>query len=388
MDDLDLEVGLPAAGSGTGYPITLRSSAGRLAGFDFAKLATELQYRGSTADIARLVVDLAGGNVELAGNITFGPPGRSPFDLETSLTRLDSGELAAILLDWPRGYISGDIGGDIALRGDSLDWETLKRSLAGRIQLEMGEGALENVNLINTVVERLVADPGLGQLAANSIRDVAPRSLQGDRTPFENIQVALDVANGSLQLKDLNLMAGEFLLSAVGAFGLDGSLSGDGKLRFSKDLSARILKRADRLAPLLGDGEIVELPLLLGGDLSSPRINPDLAALVSNATDVATEEVQREVKKRATDLLTDVLFGKQKDPAPPVATGGEGIADGTATGSAEGAAEGAASGAAAGAEETAAASDTPSEPAPTERDRQRDAAESLINEGLGRIFGK
>jgi hypothetical protein len=340
LDDVDLSVGVPANADKAGYPIRLRSSAGRLAGFDFEKLDTALVYRGSKLDIDNLDLGLAGGSVALAGNMTFGPPGRSPFQLDTKLTGLDSGELAAILLDVPRGYVTGTIGGDIDLAGDSLEWETLKRSLAGRIQLEVGQGALEQVNVLDGIVGRLVGDPGLGALAANSIREVAPEALQGTRTAFQNINLAFDVANGALKADNVQLKASDFLISAAGALGLDGSVSGDGKIRFSEALSAKILKKADRLAPLLGDGKTVELPLLFAGTTSSLKLQPDLVALTKIASANATAQVRQE----ATRKLTDVLLGKKKEPVE-------------------------------GAE-------------PTQADEDRDAAAGLINEGLGRLLGK
>jgi hypothetical protein len=250
------------------------------------------------------------------------------------------GSQGAALLDVPRGYVTGTIGGDIDLAGDSLEWETLKRSLAGRIQLEVGQGALEQVNVLDGIVGRLVGDPGLGALAANSIREVAPEALQGTRTAFQNINLAFDVANGALKADNVQLKASDFLISAAGALGLDGSVSGDGKIRFSEALSAKILKKADRLAPLLGDGKTVELPLLFAGTTSSLKLQPDLVALTKIASANATAQVRQE----ATRKLTDVLLGKKKEPVE-------------------------------GAE-------------PTQADEDRDAAAGLINEGLGRLLGK
>jgi uncharacterized protein involved in outer membrane biogenesis len=166
LDSVVFTVAIAPGEGQAGYPITLESSAGHLAGFDYEKLDTTLHYRGSKLDIKNLVVGLAGGNVELAGDMTFGPPGRAPFKLDTKLAALDTGELAAILLGIPRGYVTGTIGGDVDLAGDSLDWDTLKKTLAGQVRLEVGEGALEKVNVIDQLVNRLLADPGLGQLAA------------------------------------------------------------------------------------------------------------------------------------------------------------------------------------------------------------------------------
>lgn len=340
LDSVVFTVAVAPGEGQAGYPITLESSAGHLAGFDYENLDTTLHYRGAKLDIKSLVVGLAGGNVELAGDMTFGPPGRAPFKLDTKLTALDTGELAAILLGIPRGYVTGTIGGDVDLAGDSLDWDTLKKTLAGQVRLEVGEGALEKVNVIDQLVNRLLADPGLGQLAANSIREVAPEMLKGNRTAFDNINLAFDVANGSLNADAIQLATGQFMITAAGALGLDGAVSGDGKIQFSEELSARILAKADRLAPLLGDGKVVELPLLFGGTTSSMKLAPDLVAMTKIARGNATAEVRQEASKK----LTDAIFGKKKEPVE-----GE---------------------------------------EPTQADKDRDAASELINQGLGKLFGK
>jgi hypothetical protein len=232
--------------------------------------------------------------------------------------------------------LTGRLGGDVALRGDSLEWESLKRSLAGSLRLELGEGALEQVNVLNTLVNRLMADPGLGQLAANSLREVAPRSLQGDRTPFEGVDMALELVGGAIRANNLEMKAGDFALQGVGTLGLDGKLAADGKIRFSEDLSRKILEKADEFAPVLGQEGIVVLPLRLSGTAGSPTIAPDLAAL----TQRATADAKRELTDRAAKELGEAIFGKKKEGEDPA------------------------------------------------REEDRSSTEGLVREGLGRLLGR
>jgi hypothetical protein len=342
LDGVELEIGMPGNSAAPSYQISLGSSAGALAGFDLENLEVELRYSESKLDVERLAVGLADGKVEVSGDLSFGEAGRSPFELETRLSDLDSGELVAILLDLPRGLVSGRIDGDVSLSGDSLEWETLKRSLAGKVRLEIAQGALENTNLLGSLVNRLVADPGLGALAARSIRDVAPTALQGDRTPFGSAILAASVSQGAVYADALELEAEDFTIRASARIGLDGAVSGKGTIRFSETLSSNILVKAGELAPLLGDGDVVELPLRLGGSATSPSLRPDLNAMAANAKASVTPEVTRSAARK----LTDAIFGKKKKKSK--------------------------------AEE--------GEPE-SEREQQRRAAEDLLNQGLGRLFG-
>jgi len=340
LDDLEVDVVLAADPDKAGIPVRARSQASRLGGFDLSSIDLDLVYRTAgrapKVEIAKLDVGVAGGTIDLEGDIVLGEPGRSPFAIESQLRDLDSGELATVLLDVPPGMLTGRLAGDVALRGDSLEWESLKRSLAGSLRLELGEGALEQVNVLNTLVNRLLADPGLGQLAANSLREVAPRSLQGDRTPFEGVDMALELINGAIRADKLEMKAGDFALQAAGTLGLDGKVAADGTIRFSEELSRKILAKADEFAPILGQDGIVVLPLRVSGMASSPTLAPDLAAM----TQKATAEAKQELTDRAAKELGDALFGKKKEDEDPA------------------------------------------------REAERSSTEDMVREGLGRLLGR
>jgi hypothetical protein len=179
------------------------------------------------------------------------------------------------------------------------------------------------------------------------------------------LRLALELEEGRVRADDLQIAAKDFGIAASGALGLDGLLDGDGRIRFSPELSKKILKKADRFAPLLADGDVVVLPLRLGGKLSAPFLRPDLGALSSHARDVATDEL----KEKAAKKLTDAIFGKKKnkkkrdgDPATgaDAPAGGDPAADATDEGSAD---------------------------APSQRELEREAAKDLVEEGLGRLLG-
>ncbi len=355
LEALEVTIGLPADADKSGYPIALRAKAARLAGFDLEAIDGKLVYRDSKLLIDRLALGLAGGQAELAGNLAFGAQGKAPFDLDLKVRELDSDELAHVLLGVPRGVVSGRLGGEFDLAGKSLDWATLERTLAGRVRLEVGSGALESVNVLNALTTRLVGDPGVGQFLGNSLRELAPDSMKGDRTPFDRLRLALEVEDGRMRADDLQIVAKDFALAASGVLGLDGMLDGDGKIRFSPELSKKILKKADRFAPLLADGDIAVLPLRLGGKLSAPFLRPDLSALGSHAREVAGDELTEKAAKK----LTDAIFGKKKNKKNQ---------DGDPSTEADAAAEGTA-------EE------------PSQKDLDRDAAKDLVKEGLGRLLG-
>lgn len=309
VDALRIDAELTPDPPRSGVPVSVRSAEARLAGFDLSEIAIDVNYRsaanGSAVTFDQVAVGLAGGTVELDGDVFLGPPGASPFDLRTKVRDLDAGELAAVVMGVPADAVTGTLEGDVDLAGDSLEWETLKRSLVGKLRLDVGAGALEQVNVLDTLVGSLAADPGLGQLAAASIRDVLPEALAADRTPFDGIGMALEVLDGTIHARDLQIAAQDFEIDAVGKVALDGAVSADGTFRFSEALSEKILAKAKDLAPVLGQDGVVTLPLHIGGTTESPTLAPDLTALSGKAKD--------ELKNKAARALTDKIFGKRKD---------------------------------------------------------------------------
>jgi uncharacterized protein involved in outer membrane biogenesis len=342
LDALSIDVSLPIDPAETGYGVAVRSEGGHLANFDFEDLAIDLRYRptaqGGAAALERFGFAIAGGRVGLMGDVLLAGPEQSPFKLQMELRSLEAGRLAEGLLGTPRDALSGVVEGDVSLSGRSLEWVSLKRSLAGALRLEVGQGALEQVNVLNAFVSRLTTDPGLGRLAAQAIREVMPEALEGDRTPFQSMDLALEIADGAVLARNLSVDARDFSLAANGRVGLDGAIAAAGSIRFPERISKRMLDRADPLAPLLAEDETVTLPLKIGGTVSAPRLAPDAAALANRA--------QKAFNVRLSRSIVDSLFGTPR---------AEGESDQAADPSAE---------------------------------TDRESAEALIQKGLGRLLGR
>jgi AsmA protein len=343
LDELAVEVGIPPDPEKTGYALELRSAAGSLAGFDYQKADIAAVYLGkertSEVEIQRALVGIADGNVALTGKLTLADEGQpAPFTLDLDLRNLDSGQLATALLGLSPGLVSGRVGGDVTLSGKSLEWERLKRTLAGSLALRMDDGALEQVNLLDTLVGRLVSDPGLGTLMASSLRAAAPEALSGNRTEIQDLALGFDVAGGTFTSKELKLDASHFAVTGAGKVGIDGSVSGSGTFLLSEAISKKLVQKTDALSALQAEGGRVAIPIGIGGTTSAMSLRPDLSALAAGA--------KRELQNKAASELGDLLFGKKKKE-----TDGE-----------------------AAKEEGAPPSD-------------RDVVEDTVRKGLGRLFG-
>jgi len=310
LDELAVEVGVPPDPEKTGYALELRSASGSLAGFDYREADIAAVYlskaRTSEVEIERALVGLADGNVALAGHLTLADEGQpAPFKLDFDLRDLDSGQLATALLGLSPGLVSGRVGGDVTLSGKSLEWERLKRSLAGSLALRMDEGALEQVNLLDTLVGRMVSDPGLGTLMASSLRAAAPDALSGNRTEIQDLALGFDVEGGTFTSNELKLDAGDFAVTGAGKVGIDGSVSGSGTFLLSEAISKKLVQKTDALSALQTEGGRLAIPIGLGGTATAMSLRPDLSALTATA--------KRELQNKAASEVADLIFGKKKE---------------------------------------------------------------------------
>lgn len=310
LSKLAVEVGVPPNPEKTGYALELRSASGSLAGFDYQQADIAAVYIGkartSEVKIERALVGLADGNVALTGNLTLADEGQpAPFKLDLDLRELDSGQLATALLGLSPGLVSGRVGGDVTLSGKSLEWQRLKRSLAGSLSLRMDDGALEQVNLLDTLVGRLVSDPGLGTLMASSLRAAAPDALSGNRTEIQDLALGFDVANGTFTSNELKLDADHFALTGAGKVGMDGSVSGSGTFLLSEAISKKLVQKTDALSALQGESGRLAIPIGFGGTTTAMSLRPNLSALTAGA--------KRELQNKAAGEVADLIFGKKKE---------------------------------------------------------------------------
>ena len=143
----------------------------------------------------------------------------------------------------------------------------------------------------------------IGKLGAGDVEQQSKMRVFLIQAGFKH-RHALEILNGAVHARDLRVTAGDFAIDAIGSVGLDGAVNADGKILFSENLSQKILAKADGLGALLGDGKQIALPLHFGGTAGSPSITPDLRALSSAA--------KQKLKNRAAKELGDAIFGKRK----------------------------------------------------------------------------
>ncbi len=187
------------------------------------------------------------------------------------------------------GIVYGKASMDVAIEGKGTRFEDLEKYLTGKGAVKAVNGRLTTANL------------GGGAAKAAALLGIA-----GDdgETRFEDMDVSFTIADGKVKVSNMRISTGEYSLKARGDIGLDRSLAMTSRMTLSHEKSDQIPAKRRRLFPKEKDGR-VQIPLKIGGSVTSPKIRLDSSAM----NQAAKEEVKKEIEVKTEELKKKI----QKD---------------------------------------------------------------------------
>ena len=225
-------------------------------------------------------------------------PVQAQLSLNEHVHATDIGALVKAAVNSSR--LSGRADADVAVTGVGNTDDAIKRSLNGKIDVTVKQGALVGVDIVyelqrvNALLKRQVPAARTGTGPA--------------RTNFNALQMNGGLDKGVLRIDDLR-METDFL-----------KVHGKGTLdTITEAINYQLVAAVNKLpaangpptsAPAGGGGldalGAVEVPLTITGTMSSPTVRPDIAAL-------AKGKLGQEVQQKAGDLVKKKLGDKLKD---------------------------------------------------------------------------
>ena len=180
------------------------------------------------------------------------------------------------------GIVYGKASMDVSIEGKGTEFADLEKYLSGKGAVKAADGRLTTANL------------GGGAAKAASFL-----GLEGDdgETRFEDMDVSFTIEDGKLKVSNMRLTTGEYSLKARGDIGMDKSLAMTSRMTLSQEKSNEIPAKRRKLFPREPDGR-VQIPLKIGGSITSPRIGLDSSAM----NQAAKEEVKKEVEEKTEKL--------------------------------------------------------------------------------------
>jgi|GEM_PF-5814567 len=265
-------------------PITLKGMVavkdGRFEKISFSNLKANLSQRGTRFSLDNLSLQAFSGGVQ---GSAWADLGELPLAYGSSLS-LDDIQVNEILssLAGMGGILFGTTSMDLSLSGKGTEFEDLKKYLTGKGSLSGEDGRLTSANLAG------------GAAKAASLLGIGG---EGSETTFEAIKASFSIENGKVKVGNMGIETGEWSLKALGDIGLDKTLSLSSRMTLSEAATARIPEERRRLFPRESDGR-VQVPLKIGGTVTSPSFALDTSAM----GEAAREEVKEKIEEKKDDL--------------------------------------------------------------------------------------
>ena len=304
LDHIDVDHYRPPAaaaptGQPTGKPTALPSSAlkpfdvqgsfliggAKVSGLSVSNLKVNLQAKGGLIQLSPLSATLYGG--QYSGNITYDVRGAVPqLQLNQRLAGVDVAPLLKDAVDSRRLSGRGNVSATLA--GHGLDSDALLKSLSGRVQMNLADGAIEGADLVYEI--------GVAQALLK--RQSLPATANTKRTRFDALKMTANIADGVARTDDL--LIGTPYLRVTGQ-GTTNLLSKAVDLH----LVATVLK-----APQGSQGSqgtdlsqltLAAIPVTVTGTADDPKVRPDLQGLIKS-----------QLQQKARDIIKNQLGDKLK----------------------------------------------------------------------------
>jgi AsmA protein len=268
-----------------------------MGGLTLDKLAGKARVAGDGLTLDPVSFGIFGGQYQ--GSLILVPDKTLRFRGSSTLSNVDVAQAAAF--GGSPDTITGRLSGKIDFAGTGTDPATVMKTVTGKARVDITNGRIKNLGLVNSVILATSMRQGaLGQAATAAT--TGPRD-----EPFTKLGATLDIANGGVTTSDLMFESKDLLLNAQGAVGLVAStVAMNGRVQLSDELT----KQAGRdLVRYTQDQGRVTLPVTVTGSIAAPTVRVDVGDMARRALQNAANEQKEKLKAEATRAVTKKLGG-------------------------------------------------------------------------------
>lgn len=241
--------------------------------------------QGHDARLSNLSFQVFNGQIKSQGTATMGAK-PLPFTGKVSVQGLQLGP-ALEAVSTGKVTVSGTADTNLAIQGRGFTKEDLRRALEGTGHLEIKDGKIEGINLLQEALALLQA---VG---------VSQDNLKA--TVFSIIESDFSIQQGLLRVQRLVADSHDYQTTAMGTVGFDKTLNLKATMNLSEALSRKIGGAAPAARLAFAKGRLA-IPMTITGTAQAPSFTLDTRAMGGR--------VQEQVKEKVQDAVADVLKGK------------------------------------------------------------------------------
>jgi uncharacterized protein involved in outer membrane biogenesis len=267
--------------------VTMEADRATLGTLAIEKLSGRARITADAMTVDPIAFGVFGGRYEGSLALTLGEI--PDFRLKARLSSIDMA--AATKFAGSPDTMTGRLSGDIDVTGRGLDASRVAKSARGTVRMDVTNGVVKNLGLIQAVV------------VATSMRSGASSQSSGSRDePFTHLGGTLTLANGEGTTQNLQFESKDVSLGATGAVRLDGTVVDlKGRAQLSEALSQQA--GSDLLRYTQEQGRVT-LPATIGGSVENLRVRIDAADLAKRAVrNTATDKAKKAIAKGLGSLI-------------------------------------------------------------------------------------
>ena len=204
-----------------------------------------------------------------------------------------------------RPLIAGLANGHFSFSTAGSTADEFKNSLKGTGRFEIRNGAFLNLNLVDSVLQRITPLPALNALLAGTLPGPFQSVLENPHTPFEILEGEAQIENQGISVRPLRLRSQHFSLQAEGIASFRGDLDFSAQLVLEEELTAYLMERVNELALLSNTEKQIAIPFLYRGRWPEARPRPDLAYIGGKL--IASQG------RRLMELVTSRILGEPQE---------------------------------------------------------------------------
>ena len=256
-----------------------------------------LRIRDQRATLESFTMSTLGGELGVTGFYETTNAARPTFDVDVRMRNVDipsafSALTTVQMLAPVAKFARGNVSTDLHLSGP------LDKNMMPVFAVLDGKGALRTSEL---VIQGL---PLLGKLA-DALK------LDRLRNPtLDSLRASIRIEGGRVHLSPFNVRAGQIALRVAGSHGIDQTMQYTLGLRVPRSelgtaanqVIASLASRAGKAGLDLQAADAVELDVKLGGTLTNPTVQTNLADVVASTAETVKEAAQKEVAERVDSL--------------------------------------------------------------------------------------
>jgi uncharacterized protein involved in outer membrane biogenesis len=255
----------------------LRVKEGTFQKTDFRNLLVAGEMKSGQVKITQFTCAAFKGTVEGDGSFDMAR-NPSPFRMKAKVTEVDVDTLVNAFTS-SKEVLKGKLNGDVALGGAGLSFETIKKNLTGTGKVQVKEGELPWLNLINRLVQAL-----------------GGKKWGTEKTTFDDLSSSFTIKNGMVSVPNLLLSEKDTAIKLSGDIGLDSTLKLEGEAHLPPSVTGDLTGKGWNF--FSDDKGRLTIPFTLQGALKNPRVGISRKFIEQGVKGVLEELMKKKQRKQ------------------------------------------------------------------------------------------